>query len=81
MKPTIGRIVHFNFSEPETRRYDAMVSVFPALVVAVNHDSVDLVVFRQNGFDFVLNVYEDEKGGDDSVYIGNPGTWFWPPRT
>lgn len=70
MKPSIGRIVHFNFND----------QVVPAIVTGVNDDdTVDLTILFFNGIMHLSDIEEDEILPDGGP-TGNHGTWFWPPR-
>lgn len=70
MKPSIGRIVHFNFDD----------QVVPAIITSVHEDdTVDLTAFFIRGIVHFSDIEEDEFLADGGS-AGNNGTWFWPPR-
>ena len=64
MTPTIGRIIHYN-------DYN---NIRPAIIVVIDGQFVDLVVFTdsESGIFFVRNVPEGT--------AGQHRTWFWPPK-
>lgn len=66
MKPSIGRIVHYN-----SRQGPAA-----AIVINVHKDetTVDLQVFDRDGGSRVVHVVEMNEDQDAL------GTWQWPPR-
>ena len=69
VKPTIGRIVHFNAPCLDA----ALLRTYAAIVCAVNGDgSVNLSAVNSDGTWFPCT----------SVIEGTTeGTWCWPPRT
>lgn len=72
MKPTVGRIVHY-------QAYGTPGGEFPsvpraAIIAAVESDEVcDIVVFNPSGLFFNQKCrYSEEQ---------KPGCWSWPPRS
>lgn len=73
MKPSVGRIVHFQSPDAEAMGYSSQP--VPGIITSVlNDDIVSLTVFRP-GMDPLsqqnVTFSENESGGI---------RWFWPPR-
>lgn len=73
MKPSVGRIVHFDSPDNEQRGHTQ--DPVPALITRViDEHTVDLLVFRN---------MMDPLGLAEVVFSENPTDgmrWFWPPR-
>ena len=72
MKPTIGRIVHYIASGDGVNDKGESGVHYPAIVCAVNGDSLSLVVFGIGAFELAY-LWPVKEGAE-------LGTWHWPER-
>lgn len=72
MKPTVGRIVHYQSYGTPNGEY--LPEARAAIITAVDNKraTVSLAVLNPSGFFFNLDVPEAKKP--------TPGHWNWPPR-
>lgn len=82
MKPSVGRIVHYQTYGTPGGEYDS--EPIAAIVTAVwtNGTTIDICAFYDNGLSFKTGV-EPSPAGDESEAATEPaaGHWNWPPRS
>lgn len=72
MKPTIGRIVHYQAHGSPNGQHKSLPRAAVVAGLTDNEDVVDLVVLNPNGLFFNNACKRDDAAA--------PGTWRWPPR-